>query len=94
MSNYAKAQPKNIDTPETTIVQQEELFSDELYFELMDNMQKRYQNKDMKTLNLRKNELLKLLRKKSKLDSKTQQRLEIEWIVINENINKFNMLSE
>ena len=62
------------------------LFSDDLYVELLNAMRKRYASKDISTLNLRKKELEKILRKRSSLDNKTRQRLEIEWIVIQENL--------
>lgn len=62
------------------------LFSDDLYVELLNSMRKRYATKDMNTLKLRKKELEKILRKRSSLDNKTRQRLEIEWIVIQENL--------
>ena len=62
------------------------LFSDDLYVELLNAMRKRYASKDMNTLKLRKKELEKILRRRSSLDDKTRQRLEIEWIVIQENL--------
>ena len=62
------------------------LFSDDLYVELLNSMRKRYATKDINTLKLRKKELEKILRKRSSLDNKTRQRLEIEWIVIQENL--------
>lgn len=64
----------------------ETLFSDDLYVELLNAMRKRYASKDMNTLKLRKKELEKTLRKRSSLDNRTRQRLEIEWIVIQENL--------
>ena len=64
------------------------LFPDDLYVELLNSMRKRYINKDITTLNLRKKELEKILRNRSSLDSTTRQRLEIEWIVIHENLTR------
>ena len=70
------------------VQQTEELFSDDLYIKLLNSMRKRYANKDVSTIKLRKDELEKILRRRSKLDSKTRQRLEIEWLVIQENLMK------
>ena len=64
----------------------EALFSDDLYVELLNAMRKRYASKDINTLKLRKKELEKILRKRASLDNRTRQRLEIEWIVIQENL--------
>ena len=64
----------------------EALFPDDLYVELLNSIRKRYENKDISTLKLRKKELDKILRHRSNLDSKTRQRLEIEWVVIQENL--------
>ena len=71
-------------TPEQT----ELLFSDDLYIELLNAMRKRYAGKGVSVLNLRKKELEKILRKRSALDSTTRQRLEIEWIVIQESLSR------
>ena len=68
--------------------QETDLFSDELYMELLFSIQDRYSTKDEATLSLRKKELEKILKHRSSLDSKTRQRLEIEWIVILDELNK------
>ena len=66
--------------------QNEALFPDDLYVELLNSIRKRYEKKDISTLKLRKKELENILRRRSELDSRTRQRLEIEWIVIQENL--------
>ena len=66
--------------------QTQAVFSDDLYIELLNAMRKRYAKKDISTVKLRKKELEKILRNRSSLDNTTRQRLEIEWVVIQENL--------
>lgn len=60
-------------------------FSDELNEKLLDNMRYRYAQKDLKTLTFRKRELEKQLRSQ-KLSAQTRQRLDLEYLVIQERL--------
>ena len=61
------------------------IFSDELNEKLLDNMRYRYAQKDLKTLTFRKRELEKQLRSQ-KLSAQMRQRLDLEYLVIQERL--------
>ena len=60
-------------------------FSDELNEKLLDNMRYRYAQKDIQTLTFRKKELERQLRSQ-KLSDQTRQRLDLEYLVIQERL--------